>query len=251
MNAAVPGIIAEAWHHIVSVPADQARKGEYPQASPWDETSQTAVACARDALIDYWRNAHGTRSCNAGSNPTQRRLLYAYGFLTITSYIETLRMLSRLIVALFLLYAVSSAADEPESIGRLTFVFGPYVYHFHEDSRHNDKTWLTGLEWEPRGSWLDYGAVFFRNSFYQPSVYAYAGKRWFPGDNEQGTYLKLTAGPLYGYRGQFQDKVPFNHNGLAWAIIPAIGYQYRSVDAQLVFLGGAALLLTFGYDFSK
>jgi hypothetical protein len=160
-------------------------------------------------------------------------------------------MFSRIIGAIFLFHAATSAAEEPASNGRLTFVFGTYVYHYHYDPSHDNKPWLTGLEWEPRGSRLDYGAAYFRNSFNQPSVYAYASKRWFPGDDEQGVYLKLTGGPLYGYRGQYEDKVPFNHNGLAWAIIPAIGYQYRAVDAQLVFLGNAALMLTFGYDFSK
>ena len=160
-------------------------------------------------------------------------------------------MLAKLIGAIFLLHAVTSPADEPASNGRLTFVFSPYVYHFHYDVNHTNYPWLTGLEWTPPGSGLDYGAVYFRNSFDQPSVYAYAGKRWFAGDDEQGPYLKLTAGPLYGYRGQYEGKVPFNHNGLAWAIIPAVGYQYRAFDSQLVFLCTAALSFTFGYTFSK
>ena len=160
-------------------------------------------------------------------------------------------MLSRLIGGIFLFYAATSAAEEPASDGRLTFIFGPYVHHFDYDPNHIDEPWLTGLEWEPRGSRVDYGTVFFRNSFDQPSVYAYVGKRWFRNDDEQGLYLNLTGGPLYGYRGQYEDKVPFNYHGLAWAIIPGIGYQYRAVNAQLVFLGTAALLFTFGYDLSK
>ena len=160
-------------------------------------------------------------------------------------------MLSRLIGAIFVFYAAACTAEEAASKDRLTLMVGPYVLHYHDNPEHNGKPWLTGLEWDPANSRLDFGAVFFRNSFDQPSVYAYAGKRWFPGDDDQGFYVKLTAGPLYGYRGQYEDKVPFNHNGLAWVIIPAIGYQYRAVDAQFVFLGGAALLFTFGYDFSR
>jgi len=166
-------------------------------------------------------------------------------------------MLSRIFGALFLFYVVACPAEEPAADssegGRLTFVFAPYVYHYHYDANHVNTPWLTGLEWDPPGSWLglEYGAVYFRNSFAQPSVYAYAGKRWFAGSDDQGAYLKVTAGPLYGYRGQYQDKVPFNHDGLAIAAIPGIGYQYGKVDVQFVFLGTAALLLTFGYDFSK
>lgn len=165
--------------------------------------------------------------------------------------IETLRMLRLLIALAFLLVAPAVAAQEAESNDRLTLMLGPYVLHYSYDPNHNDYPAMTGLEWEPRGSWLDYGVVYFRNSFSQPSVYAYAGKRWFARDDDQGLFLKVTAGPLYGYRGQYEDKVPFNNNGLAWAIIPAIGYQYHDVNAQFVLLGSAALLFTVGYDFSK
>jgi len=162
-------------------------------------------------------------------------------------------MLSRIICAVLLCFAAAASAEglAPNAEERLTFVFGPYVYHYHYDPLHNNYPWLTGLEWGPRGSWVDYGAVYFENSFDQPSVYAYVGKRWFVADEHKGLYLKLTAGPLYGYRDPYEDKVPFNHNGLAFAIIPGIGYQYRRVDAHVVFLGGAALLFTFGYDFPR
>lgn len=160
-------------------------------------------------------------------------------------------MLQKLIALALVLVVPAAAAQESESNDRLTLVLGPYVYHYSYDPAHNDYPALTGLEWGPRGSWLDYGVVYFRNSFSQPSVYAYAGKRWFARDDDQGPFLNITAGPLYGYRGQYEDKVPFNNNGLAWAIIPGIGYQYHDFNAQFVLLGSAALLFTFGYDFSK
>ena len=110
---------------------------------------------------------------------------------------------------------------------------------------------MTGLEWGPEDWPVDVGAVYFRNSFYQDSVYAYVGKRWFWKERDNGLYLKLTGGPLYGYRGQYEHKVPFNHHGLGVAVIPGIGYQYRAFDAQIVILGTAALMVTFGYDFWK
>ncbi|HEX4986595.1 MAG TPA: sn-glycerol-3-phosphate transporter [Burkholderiales bacterium] len=146
---------------------------------------------------------------------------------------------------------LAAAADSAAPDGRLTLVFGPYVYHYHDNEGHNDQPWLTGLEWGPQGWPVDFGAVYFRNSFSQDSAYAYVGKRWFYDGRDHGVYLKLTGGPLYGYRDQYESKVPFNHNGLGWAIIPGIGYQYRAVDAQLVILGGAALMVTFGYDFRE
>jgi len=159
-------------------------------------------------------------------------------------------MTARLVGFAFLLYGISCLADEAASDGgRLTLVFGPYVHHFHYDSDHNDYPWLTGLEWEPRGSKFEFGTVYFKNSFSQDSVYAYVGKRWFFSVERQGIFLNLTGGPLYGYRGKYEDKVPFNDNGFGVVILPGIGYQYSSVNAQLVILGTAGLLATFGYDF--
>lgn len=153
---------------------------------------------------------------------------------------------------LLLLAAGGAMADDAGAPnGRLSLVFGPYVFHYNNDPSHNDLPWLTGLEWGPEGWPVDFGAVYFRNSFYQDSAYAYVGKRWFWKDHDDGLYLKLTGGPLWGYRGRYENKVPFNHHGLGVAVIPGIGYQYESVDAQLVFLGGAALMVTFGYDFWK
>ena len=160
------------------------------------------------------------------------------------------RMIARLIGFILLVYGTTSPAEEFASDnGRLTLFFGPYLYHYNNDANHNDKPWATGLEWGPRGSWVDFGAVYFRNSFSQDSVYVYVGKRWFISDDRQGVFLNLTGGPLYGYRGQYEHKVPFNHNGFSVAIIPAIGYQYGSVNSQLIIVGGAALMVTFGYDF--
>ena len=163
---------------------------------------------------------------------------------------KMLRMIARLMGIVLLAYGTISRAEESASDnGRLTLVFAPYVYHTSYDPRHNDYLWLTGLEWEPSGSKFEFGAAYFKNSFSQDSVYAYVGKRWFFSGERQEGFVNLTAGPLYGYRGQFENKVPFNHNGLGVAIIPGIGYQYRSVNAQIVILGTAGLLASFGYDF--
>ena len=169
-------------------------------------------------------------------------------------------MTARLIGFILLVFGITasaqvtpsdSAQDASSDNGRLTLVFAPFLYHLHYDANHNDEPWLTGLEWEPRQSPVEFGAVYFRNSFYQDSVYAYVGKRWFISDDKEGVFLNLTGGPLYGYRGKYEKKVPYNHHGLGVAIIPAIGYQYRSASAQLIILGTAALMVSFGYDFGR
>jgi hypothetical protein len=150
-----------------------------------------------------------------------------------------------------LLVAPNAAADLDSPDGRLTMFLGPYVYHYSDNAEHNNEPHMVGFEWKPEKYVVDFGLVYFVNSFYQDSVYAYVGKRWFLSDSNEGVFLNLTAGPLYGYRDQYENKVPFNHNGLGFAIIPGIGYQYRSVNAQFVILGTAAIMMTFGYDFYR
>ena len=126
---------------------------------------------------------------------------------------------------------------------------GPYVYHRDHDTQHNNLPLLTGVEWESASRW-ELGAARFVNSFNQPCAYLYAGRRWFLKDTgQQGLYIKITGGPLYGYKKPYEEKIPLNHHGVGLAILPAIGYQYGRANTQLVFLGTAALMLTFGYDF--
>ena len=127
---------------------------------------------------------------------------------------------------------------------------GPYVYHRSDEPSHNDVPLLVGVEWESASRW-EIGASYFQNSFYQPCMYIYAGRRWFLGSADEGFYAKLTAGPLYGYKDPYEDKIPLNSNGIGLAIIPGVGYQYGRASAQLVILGTAAVMLTFGYDFGK
>jgi len=127
---------------------------------------------------------------------------------------------------------------------------GPYVVHWNRSTDHNDWPWLVGVEWESASHW-EIGAAYFRNSFNQPSTYIYAGKRWFLHSENQGLYAKLTGGPLYGYREPYEDKIPVNFNGLGLAVLPAIGYQYQRATTQIVFVGSAGVMVTFGYDFWK
>ncbi len=68
-------------------------------------------------------------------------------------------------------------------------------YHFKE-------TWLGG-------QWIA-GMALFQNSFGQFSQYLFGGLVWRPIEEHQPFYVKLTAGPLHGYTGQYQDKVPYN-----------------------------------------
>lgn len=153
-------------------------------------------------------------------------------------------------VALAALFSCASIAhaDVFEDGDHVMLQAGPYVYHRTNETDHNDLPILIGVEWES-ASHLELGASYFKNSFYQPCLYVYIGKRWFLNTAEDGAYIKLTGGPLYGYKGEHEDKIPFNYRGLGLGIIPGIGYQYQRANAQLVILGTAGLLMTIGYDF--
>jgi hypothetical protein len=155
-------------------------------------------------------------------------------------------------VALAALFTCTSVAHADVFVDgdHVMLQIGPYVYHLSSQSEHNNVPSLVGLEWESASRW-ELGASFFENSFYQPCIYIYGGKRWFLGSGDQGFYAKLTGGPLYGYKEPYEDKIPVNNNGIGLAIIPAIGYQYQRASAQFVILGTAAVMFTFGYDFGK
>ncbi|HRL74969.1 MAG TPA: hypothetical protein PK440_00355 [Candidatus Accumulibacter phosphatis] len=51
---------------------------------------------------------------------------------------------------------------------------------------------------------------------------------------------------MHGYKGQYQDKIPFNGSGYAPAIVPAVGYCYQRVCSELVLFGTAGAMLTLG-----
>lgn len=141
------------------------------------------------------------------------------------------------------LLATDSGPGDDKS---LMLQFGPYVYHRSYSPEHNNWPLLVGAEWgDPDRTVL--GGAAFKNSFYQSSVYLYAAKRWFVPDLADNVYLKLSGGPLYGYRGKYENKVPFNHNGFGLAVLPAIGYQSGRANVQAVILGTAAVIFTVGY----
>lgn len=135
----------------------------------------------------------------------------------------------------------ASGHDKP-----LMIQAGPYVYHRSYSPDHNNWPLLIGAEWgDPDRVAL--GGAAFRNSFYQPCFYLYGAKRWFVPSVADNVYLKLSGGPLYGYRGQYEDKIPFNHAGFGLAVLPAVGYQRGQTNFQAVLLGTAAVIFTVGY----
>jgi len=138
-------------------------------------------------------------------------------------------------------------AGVPE-VGRWRAAFSPYALHFSGDSEHKPVV-LLGLERE-RPDGIVWGASIFSNSFGQPSGYVYGGQRlyrWSPWDPLYGEW---SAGLLYGYVGQYKNKVPLNYKGFSPGITAGIGWQFTPVFAgEVHLLGNSGLLFSVSIDF--
>jgi hypothetical protein len=150
----------------------------------------------------------------------------------------------------FTLFLPAFAVHAQASGHTLGLQLGPYVHHWDSDPEHDNTPDLVGLEYMAPTQWLG-GASFLRNSFGQPTEYYYVGKRWDLDALNPNLYIKVTAGALLGYTGRYEDKIPFNHNGVAFAVVPAVGYQIDRFNAQVALLGTAGVMFTIGVDLFK
>lgn len=133
--------------------------------------------------------------------------------------------------------------------GHWRLVVSPYTLHWRPSDEHR-RVWALGAERQRSDNWLA-GASYFRNSFGQPSAYLYVGKR-YPAvwAQQPQLFVQWSAGLLYGYRGAFKDKVPFNRNGFAPGAVVSVGWQFtKQFSAQANVLGTAALMLQLSIDF--
>jgi hypothetical protein len=136
-------------------------------------------------------------------------------------------------------------APEPWRTDRFFLATSVYTKHFSYNPEHNDHQHLIEAEWNVTGQWLA-GLSLFDNSFDQSSQYVYGGYKFRPLESAQPLYLKLTAGIVHGYRGQYQDKIPFNSTGFAPAIIPSLGYCLNRFCSELVVFGAAGVMVNVG-----
>jgi hypothetical protein len=131
--------------------------------------------------------------------------------------------------------------------GHWRAVASPYTLHWRPSPEHRRVVAL-GLERQSADHWL-LGGSLFRNSFGQPSAYAYLGQRH---DDFLGTprlFFQWSAGVMYGYRGKYQRKVPLNLHGFAPGAVVSLGWQIdRQVSLAAHALGDAGVMLQLGYD---
>lgn len=158
--------------------------------------------------------------------------------------------------AVLALFAVGDVRADIFGKGEVLMIqAAPDAIHFNSSPEHADYAWLIGLEWQSSSRWL-VGASYFNNSFDQKCQYIYFGKSWALNsisDKElfKNLYFKLTGGIVLGYKEPYENKIPFNNNGVAPGIVPGLGYKFGDFNVQLNLLGGAGLMFTFGYDLFK
>lgn len=136
--------------------------------------------------------------------------------------------------------------DLTEQPGDRVWLLGsPYTKHYRPSPEHKH-VWLLGAARERADGTLA-GVAVFRNSFGQPSAYIFPWGRVYRNVMDHpNVYAKWSAGLLYGYREQYEDKVPMNRNGFSPGFIPAMGWEFNpSSQAQVNFLGLNAVMLQF------
>ena len=125
----------------------------------------------------------------------------------------------------------------------------PYTLHWKHDPDHR-RVGLIGIERHDTADNSLWGFSVFPNSFGQPSAYAYYGHQWNGIAGHDPLYFKLSGGIIYGYKGEYADKVPFNHKGFAPVLIPAVGYRFTPRDAvQAAVLGTAGEMFSYNRKF--
>jgi hypothetical protein len=137
------------------------------------------------------------------------------------------------------------APDEPWRTDRIYLQTSLVNIHFNYDPAHVKYPKLIYGEYHLSDQWL-LGAAAFDNSFGQASQTIFGGWRYRPFPELQPLYLKILGGLIHGYHGQYRDKIPFNHSGVAPVVLPSVGYCISRVCSEIVIVGGAGLLFTLG-----
>ena len=140
------------------------------------------------------------------------------------------------------------AADTGWSEGHWRAAISPFAPHIRPSPEHSD-VWALALERQRADHWLA-GGSFFSNSFGQPSAYLYLGRRFPSLLGQPQLFGQLSGGLMYGYRGQYQKKVPFNYNGFSPGALASVGWQFnRQASLTVHAVGDAAVMFQFGWDF--
>lgn len=164
------------------------------------------------------------------------------------------RRASAVVASLLIALSSSAACAQESETGEFSgkpfweVLIGPFAIHWSNNPEHKH-VYLLGIERAQADGYI-WGFSAFSNSFGQPSAYAYYGYRWDDLFGYPKVYAKLTGGIIYGYKYPYENKIPFNHDGVGLGVIPAIGYRFTPRDAvQVEMLGTAGLMFTYNRRF--
>lgn len=169
---------------------------------------------------------------------------------------KNIRHNSGISALLAFLFAVAIPAQADEDTKPAT-AYSPYnlilstsvaTRHFHPQPEHNNHQELINLEWNYDKNYIVGGAA-FKNSYNQDTQLVYWGAKFRPLDSTPDLYLKVVGGLLHGYKGEYQDNIPFNKYGTAPVILPAVGYCYKHVCSEVIVFGTAGAMWTAGVRF--
>ena len=141
-------------------------------------------------------------------------------------------------------------APEPWRTDRFYFQTSLATVHWNPSDKHNNNQKLVYGEWRLQerclGGQVLAGAAAFSNSFYQPPQFVFGGLLWRPFDSVPAAYARIAAGVLHGYKGEYQDKIPFNSTGFAPAAIGSVGYCFNRICGEMVLIGTSGVMWTLG-----
>ena len=144
----------------------------------------------------------------------------------------------------------TQADDGPGLLGpgHWRALVSPFSLHFRYSPEHK-YVWALGVERQRDDNWLA-GASYFSNSFGQPSAYLYVGKRYPQIFGQPELFAQWSAGLLYGYRGQYKNKVPLNYRGFSPGALVSLGWQFsQQTSATVHMLGDAGMMVQLAYEF--
>ena len=145
-------------------------------------------------------------------------------------------------------WASVTDAEAWQGDGHWRVALAPYAPHFRYSAEHR-RVWALAVERQRADDWLA-GFSYFRNSFGQPSAYAYIGHRSTGIFGQDPLYFQWSAGVLYGYKGKYKKKVALNVNGFAPGALIGLGWQFNKQSAvTLHLLGDAGAMLQLSHDF--
>jgi hypothetical protein len=153
----------------------------------------------------------------------------------------------RIFVGLIVAHLAGHAlAQEPPAVAsdngnKLSLSVSPFVQHFNLSGDYSH-VFLIGLEREHPDGKLD-GIAFFQNSFSQPSFFVFPWGGVYKGIFDIAPLaFKWNIGLMYGYLGEYQNRVPLNYKVFSPGANIALAWQFTPVWSGQATLAGSFIM---------